>query len=173
MAVEAVSGPNSGADFETLIAELNHPVWEVRRDACEEMGLRGDKRAISYLVRMLHDGVGAVRFSAAEALGKLGDHSVVPHLTKLLEDPHFGAYGPVVEALANLKSPEAIPHFIRMLRDADPRLRGLASNALMVITRQVIPFKAKGTDEERDAAVQQWELWWKKNETRILAAKPG
>jgi HEAT repeat protein len=161
-----------GADYETLIAELNHRVWEVRRDACEELGTRGDSRAVTHLASMLRDRVGAVRFAAAEALGKLGDRSVVPQLIKILEDPHFGAYGPVIEALANLKSPEAIPYFIRILRDSDPRLRSLSANALMVITRQVIPFKTKGTDEEREASVQQWELWWKKNESRILKPAP-
>jgi len=122
-----------------------------------------DKRAVQHLVRMLNDGVGAVRFSAAEALGKLGDRSVIPNLLALLDNPHFGAFGPVIESLANLKAPEAVPHFIKLLRDSDVRVRGLAANALLVVTRQMIPFKAKGNQEEREASIQQWEAWWKKN----------
>lgn len=154
---------NTTDDFETLVRELNHRVWEVRRDACEELGLRGDRRAVPHLVRLLGDGVGAVRFAAADALGKLGDRSVVPQLIKQLDNKHFGAYGPVIESLANLKSIEAIPYFIKFLRDPDARLRGLAANALMVITRQLIVFKAKGAEEEREQSIQQWEAWWAKN----------
>ncbi|MBI3830869.1 MAG: HEAT repeat domain-containing protein [Planctomycetes bacterium] len=154
---------NSTDDYDTLIKDLNHRVWEVRRDSCEELGLRGDKRAVQHLVRLLADGVGAVRFSAADALGKLGDKSVIPQLIKQLDNAHFGAYGPVIESLANLKAAEAIPHFIKFLRDPDARLRGLAANALMVITRQLIVFKAKGGEEEREASIKQWETWWSKN----------
>ncbi|MCW8129952.1 MAG: HEAT repeat domain-containing protein [Planctomycetota bacterium] len=161
---------NSTDDFETLIRDLNHRVWEVRRDACEELGLRGDRRAVPHLVRLLADGVGAVRFSAADALGKLGDKSVIPQLIKQLDNKHFGAYGPVIESLANLKSVEAIPHFIKFLRDPDSRLRGLAANALMVITRQLIVFKAKGTDEERELSIKQWETWWSKNKATFKAS---
>jgi len=119
---------------------------------------------VPYLVQVLGDRVGAVRFAAAEALGKLGDASVIPHLVKLLDDPDWGAYGPVIESLATLKAKEAIPFFIRFLRDEDPRVRGISANALMVVTRQVIPFKAKGKPEDREEAVQQWEAWWAKNQ---------
>ena len=157
-------------DIETLLKELNHRIWEVRRDACEELAMRGDKQAVPQLIRALDDGVGAVRFAAADALGKLGDKSVTPHLLRLLDNPHFGAYGPVIEGLANWKSPEASPYFIRFLRDPDSRVRGLASNALMVMTRQLIVYKAKGTDEEREASIKQWEFWWQKNKDSFKTA---
>jgi HEAT repeat protein len=112
--------------------------------------------------------VGAVRFAAAESLGKLGDKSAIPALLTLLDNDHFGSYGPVIESLASLKAYDAIPAFIRFLRDRDPRVRGLAANALMVMTRQFISFKAKGTEEERNAGIQQWEKWWEKNKDNIL-----
>lgn len=162
--VEAVGG---GADYDTLIRDLNHRVWEIRRNACEELGAANDSRAVPHLVRLLNDGVGAVRFAAAEALGKLGDKSAVPALLSLLDNPVFGSYGPVIESLAALRAQEAIPYFIRFLRDQDPRVRGLAANALMVMTRQFISFKAKGTEEERNAAITQWETWWEKNKHSI------
>ncbi|MCZ7645059.1 MAG: HEAT repeat domain-containing protein [Planctomycetota bacterium] len=161
----AQSGSGKNADFDTLIKELNHRIWEVRRDACEELGLLADARAIPHVQRLLQDSVGAVRFAAAETLGKLGARDAIPDLVKLLENPHFGSYGPVIESLANLKAREAVPHFIRLLRDPDARVRGLAANALMVMTRQVIAFKAKGTDEERELGIQMWEQWWEKNKS--------
>ena len=163
MAVQPVPTP-SADDFDKLVKDLNHRVWELRRNACEELGNSQDKRAVSHLVRLLEDGVGAVRFAAAEALGKIGDKAAVGPLIGLLDNPQFGSYGPVIESLASLKAQEAIPYFIRFLRDRDPRVRGLAANALMVMTRQFISFKAKGTDEERQAAIDQWEAWWAKNQ---------
>ena len=162
MAIAPVPAANPEA-YDALLHDLNHRVWEIRRDACEELGTMGDARAVPHLIRLLTDGVGAVRFAAAEALGKLGDKSAVPALLALLDNPHFGSYGPVIESLASLKAREAIPAFIRFLRDHDPRVRGLAANALMVMTRQFISFKAKGTEEERAAAIEQWEKWWEKN----------
>ena len=71
----------------------------------------------------------------------------------------------MIESLANLKAREAVPAFIKLLRDSDARVRGLAANALMVMTRQVIAFKAKGSEEERMQGIQLWEGWWEKNKT--------
>ncbi|HYG78223.1 MAG TPA: HEAT repeat domain-containing protein [Planctomycetota bacterium] len=165
MATEPVPAPHAidGEPFEALVRDLNHRVWEIRRNACEELGAANNPRAVPHLIRLLNDGVGAVRFAAAEALGKLGDKSAVPALLRLLDNPVFGSYGPVIESLAALRAQEAIPYFIRFLRDHDPRVRGLAANALMVMTRQFISFKAKGTEDERNAAIAQWEAWWEKN----------
>ena len=166
MATQTISMPG-GADYDTLVKELNHAVWEVRRDACEDLATKGDKRAVPHLVRLLNDNVGAVRYAAVEALGKVGDKSVVPQIIRLLDSPYFGSYAPVIESLANLKAPEAIPYFIRLLRDDDPRVRNVSASALMVTTRQVIPFKAKGTPEEREVAIKQWEAWWQANWEKV------
>jgi HEAT repeat protein len=163
VAIQPVPTP-SAEDFDKLIKDLNHRVWELRRNACEELGTSADARAVPHLIRLLTDGVGAVRFAAAEALGKIGDKSAVSSLIALLDNPQFGSYGPVIESLASLKAQEAIPYFIRFLRDHDARVRGLAANALMVMTRQFIGFKAKGTEEERNLAIAQWETWWEKNQ---------
>lgn len=160
----AVSGEYRVSDdqLQQHLKDLNHRVWEVRRDAAERLGEARDTRAVVPLVRALQDGVGGVRFAAAEALGKLGDQSAVPSLIALLDSEEFGSHGPVIEALMELRAQEAIPYFIRFLRSDDARIRGLAANALMQLTRQFIPFKAKGTQEEREEAVLQWEAWWDK-----------
>jgi HEAT repeat protein len=156
--------------YDDALRETAHQIWEVRRDACEELAAMRDRRAIPHLIRMLGDGVGAVRFCAAEALGKFGDHVAVEPLIKELSNPHFGSYAPIIESLAGIRAPEAIPHFIRLLSDSDVRVRGLAANALMVMTRQFISFKAKGPEDERKEAIRQWEHWWTMNHQAILKA---
>jgi HEAT repeat protein len=170
---QGAPGTDQGADFDQLLRDLSHRVWEVRRNACEELGSLADQRAVPPLIRLLNDPVGAVRFAAAEALGRLGDRSAVPALLALLDNPVFGAYGPVIDALASLRAQQAIPAFIRFLRDQDPRVRSLAANALMVMTRQFISFKAKAAVEERNAAIAQWEAWWEKNKNTILKSAAG
>lgn len=155
--------PRAVGNFEDLLRDLEHPVWEVRRNAGEGLAALGDARAVKHLIAMLDDEVGAVRFAAAEALGKIGDPVAVPVLLERLENKDFGAVGPLIESLANLKAVEAIPYFINFLRDHDARVRGLAANALMVMTKQFISFKAKGTRKERETAIAEWEVWWKKN----------
>ncbi|MCX7805621.1 MAG: HEAT repeat domain-containing protein [Planctomycetota bacterium] len=159
-------GQDQAQRVTALLLDLEHPVWEIRRDAAEDLGNLGEQAALPSLVRHTRDPVGAVRFACVEAIGKLGGTAYAKDLVALLDDPSFGAVAPVIEALANLKDPIAIPYFIRFLRDPDPRIRGLASNSLMVLTRQFIAFKAKGTEEEREQAVRQWEEWWEKNRAR-------
>ena len=163
--------PDRTEPFDLLLRDLNHRVWEVRRNACEELGALGDQRGVPHLVGLLEDHVGAVRFAAAEALGRLGDRSAIPALIALLDNATFGAYGPVIDALARLRAQQAIPYFIRFLRDPDARVRSLSANALMVMTRQFISFKAKGTQDEREAAIAQWEAWWQKNKDGILRSE--
>lgn len=155
--------------FDKLIHELNHRIWEVRRDACDELGLLGDKRAIPALIRMLQDGIGGVRFAAAEALGRLGDPAVIPDLLRLLGDSLFGTHGPVMEALTALKAKESVPHFIRFLRDHDMHQRRVASNCLRELTGHFVNFDPQGREELREASAREWEAWWQQNKESFLA----
>lgn len=159
-----VPAPVPGADpVPVLLQDLRHDVWEVRRNAAEELGALNDRRATLGLCRCLDDGVGGVRYAAAEALGKIQDPLSIPGLLKLLEDPTFGVYGPVIEALANMRAMGAVPYFIGFLQHDDARIRSLAANSLLILTRQPIPFKAKGKPEEREQGYNLWVAWWDKN----------
>lgn len=157
------------SQFDRLVHELNHRIWEVRRDACDELGMLGDKRAIPPLIRMLQDGIGGVRFAAAEALGRLGDRVVIPELLRLLDDPLFGTHGPVMEALTALKAKESAPYFIRFLRDPDVHQRRVASNCLRELTGYFITYDPQGRPEAREAAAREWEAWWEQNKAAFLA----
>jgi hypothetical protein len=157
------------ASFDKLVHELHHRIWEVRRDACFELGMIGDRQAIPPLIQMLQDGIGGVRFAAAEALGRLGDPKVIPDLQRLLDDPLFGTYAPVMEALTSLKARDSVPHFIRFLRDHDAYQRRVASNCLRELTGHFVNFDPQGSDESREAAAREWEAWWEQNKATFLA----
>lgn len=161
---EIIGGGDGAPDpVPELLQDLRHDVWEVRRNAAEELGARNDRRATIPLCKSLDDGVGGVRYAAAEALGKIQDPLSIPSLIKLLEDPTFGVYGPVIEALANMRAMAAVPYLIGFLQHDDARIRSLAANSLLILTRQPIPFKAKGKPEEREQGYALWVQWWDTN----------
>jgi HEAT repeat protein len=64
-----------GRDFaEKLIAALDHPEPETRARAALILGLRGEKRGIEPLIRVVREGKDASLMEAAlEALGRLGE----------------------------------------------------------------------------------------------------
>ena len=70
---------------------------------------------------------------------------------------------PVLAALGNLRVKEAVPMLIRYLRHADPHIRGLAANALIVTTKKAFRYSATAEEDKREAGVQKWEDWWAKN----------
>ena len=72
----------------------------------------------------------ATRREAAVALGGIGDPRAVPQLTAALGDALFSVRGPVARALAKIQTQgrDALRKTLRS--GADPRLRGLAAEAL-------------------------------------------
>jgi HEAT repeat protein len=161
------------ASVEMLLQDLSCPAWEIRRDAADLLGERGDRRVVPHLIAALKDPVGAVRSAVAQALGKIGGEDVLEPLLKCLDDEKFGNPGPVLEALGtmNLRSKQAVPYLIRFLRDADARTRGIANTSLMVITGQSKGFRAQADDESRERACQKWEMWWRENQQTFVV--PG
>ena len=131
-------------DFNVLTQLLSSRAWEQRRDAAEDLGAWRAPEAIPYLIRGLSDPVGAVQYASA----------VAPTLLACLENPNFHFPAPVLEALGNLRVKEAVPMLIRYLRHADPHIRGLAANALIVTTKKAFRYSAKAEEDKREAGVQ-------------------
>jgi len=151
-----------------LIADLSSRAWELRRDACEDLGQRGEKIAVAYIVNLLKDSVGAVRYAAVQSLGRIGGDEIVQPLLDCLADEGFGDHAPVLEAIGNMGRAEAIPYLIKFLRDPDPMMRGIANTSLMVTTGQVLGFKATAPEEEREMAIMKWEAWWESTDGNFV-----
>ena len=147
-----------------LIADLTSRAWELRRDACEDLGERREARAVPYIVNLLKDAVGAVRYAAVQSLGRIGGDEVVQPLLECLTDENFGDHARVLEAVGNMRRVEAIPYLIQYLRHLDPTVRGIANTSLMITTGQSLGFKAAAPEEERETAIMKWEAWWEANE---------
>jgi len=151
-----------------LVADLSSRAWELRRDACEDLGQRREKRAVPYIVNLLRDTVGAVRYAAVQALGMIGGDEIVQPLLDCLADTDFGDHAPVLEAIGNMRRAEAIPYLLTFLRDPDPMIRGIANTSLMVTTRQALGFQATAPEEDREMAIMKWEAWWESTEGNFV-----
>ena len=149
---------------EELIEDLSSRAWELRRDACEDLGRRREKKGVPYVINLLKDSVGAVRFAAVQTLGRIGGDEVVQPLLSCLADESFGDHAPVLEAIGNMRRAEAIPYLIHFLHDQDPTIRGIANTSLMVTTGQALGFRATAPEEEREDAIMKWQAWWEANE---------
>jgi HEAT repeat protein len=85
------------------------PVW-TRRQACEALGLIGERRGLSVLKRRALDRNedDLVRSAAIEGLGRLGDPRAVPALESTMTEGSPELYSKSVVALARIGSDEAI-----------------------------------------------------------------
>jgi HEAT repeat protein len=89
--VPAVAVPADNQSLETLLAYLNSPNVNTRRDAARKLGERRVRtqlavEALTTTVR--RDQAYQVRIDAVEALGKIKDFSSVPELIGALKDSH-------------------------------------------------------------------------------------
>lgn len=63
--------------------------------------------------------------------------------------------------LAKKGDRRAIPPLIQILRDEDVSVRYFACIALVRLTGQRFGYHAYAPEAEREAAVREWEKWWK------------
>lgn len=127
---------------ETLISELQHPSWTVRRDAAKQLGtlqwgdLPPDNVVIEALAAALVDKETIVRQAAATALGRLSTVSdrIVPLLIKALTDRATGVRETAAKALGQLgaEAKEAVPALTKVFTNhsENSSLRTIAIEAL-------------------------------------------
>jgi HEAT repeat protein len=115
----------------TLIRELTSHQQEDRAYAIEELGKRGDARAVVPLLGVLQsDPSGYMRSLAAEALGMIGDPRAVDGLLSVVTDDHPILRRKAVEALGRIGDPRAEEKLIPLLKDNESFVRSKAAWAL-------------------------------------------
>ncbi len=62
-------------------------------------------------------------------------------------------------------------HLIVGLRDPRPYTRALCIKALAETTKERFEYEASGPEDEREAAVQRWEAWWRSRNVDPLIAR--
>jgi HEAT repeat protein len=100
-----------------------------RAQAAETLGDLGRRSAIDPLCRLLEDRDEAVRLVAARSLGRIGDAAAARPLLNLLGSGRGAPEHIVAQALLRL-GPEAVPALVEGAVARDPRVRGIAVEAL-------------------------------------------
>jgi HEAT repeat protein len=87
-----------------LIAALDDPSIEVRRQAAQSLGQIGDPKAVPALIQKLRDDSAHINTEAAEALGQIGHSDATSALLEQLQHPDPAVRLAVTDALSKVSS---------------------------------------------------------------------
>jgi HEAT repeat protein len=105
-----------------LVAATRHPVWKVRWDAVNELGLREDPDGIAALAeRALHDDNSHPRWRSLWAISAIDRQATdaIPEFISALEDTDPAVVRNAAVALAFFQREEAGPELLKGLEDPD------------------------------------------------------
>jgi len=157
--------PAVADDVDTWIQNLNDTNQFVREPSADDLGNRGDTRAVEPLILALKDDEShSVRDRAARALGKLKDTRAVEPLILALKDENSSVREGAAWALGELNDTRAVEPLILALKDEDSDARETAALALKELndTRAIEPLilalKDGDSDVRETAAVALGKL---------------
>ncbi|MGI6367340.1 MAG: HEAT repeat domain-containing protein [Anaerolineae bacterium] len=107
---------------------------DIRRQACEALGLMPDERSLAPLIRRMVDSEFAVREAAARALGQMGDPRAIDSLAAVVESEQEDLSPIAIEALGYIGTEDAVPTLLLCLSD-EP----LAEVAIEALSRTGAP----------------------------------
>ncbi len=95
---------------------LNDQDQSNRENAAMLLGKIGDKRAVSSLLKAIHDEHTSVKEAAAFALSQIGEMSACEEIREAMSGtPHLSDKQGFIKALGRLRDTMAVPYFIEML----------------------------------------------------------
>lgn len=117
--------------------------------------------AYPILLEMCSDPRPEVAGCAFAALGATGDQRLVPYLleVEVKEGQSESLRYERARTLVRLGDWSTIGTLIDGLRQQDVLTRALCDQALFQATGERFGFDPRGTDAERDAAIQRWDAW--------------
>lgn len=127
----------SGAEMDTIVANLKSPDLETRRDAMRRLnGVEVESPSselLDLVAAMATDSDSFGRMTAANFLGSYGTTNQVPVLLKLLKDSDWSSRQPAVKALGKLKDERAIQPLADLVARGSNMYGQDASSALINI----------------------------------------
>lgn len=124
-----------------LIAALNHPDWQVRREAVRNLTELGAKDAFEPLIKILKDEteIDHVRKFAAEGLASFGDEKAIEPLLNVSANKNHRIRQAAIWALSQFDDKRLLDFFVVLLKDQDSEVQSLAIQAVVRIgDKQVI-----------------------------------
>ena len=161
--VSAQLAPNDFAS-EQLLAELEHPNWEIRRNAIIRLGESENNLALPYIIKAVNDSDNSVQLAAIKALEEFSGSDAVQALVSALRNADTAICDAAALALST-KGEEALPGLIEAMTDPSADVRGVAAEALGKIGDEVaIPYLV-------DALTDAGELRLENSRVNDIAAK--
>lgn len=144
-AIQALGHLSESKSINTLRMVLMHESDSVlRRESIRSLGRLQARDALQEVREALRtDQDLDVRMTAAATLGRLGDEGAQRDLILALKDPQPAVRTAAVRALTALRAGVAIPRMVDALMDQNIDVRMVASNALVEIKTQAIPYLIK------------------------------
>jgi HEAT repeat protein len=131
--------------------------------------------AYELLLDLSRDGRPAVSSAAFAALGASGDRRLVDALREQPFDAETASFELRLErarTFVRLGDWSEMPLLIQGLSDERLFTRALCAEALEQATGQTLGFSPRGTDNEREIAVDAWKRWWLKYSGDPLREEP-
>ena len=122
-----------GSNAQVMVELLDDPYPLVRAQAAEWAAEHPDEHLIDKLIEMLHDPEQICRFSARESILEIGEPTVHPFLRHIVTVHQENVSAEEVEVIVGLASPVFLPVALRFADHENPRIRGLACQALGAI----------------------------------------
>ena len=120
--------------FDTMLAELKHPSYVVRKRATNSLGGFKERRAVDPLITILENSneMKSIRAGAASALGGLKDERAAASLLTALSDENAEVRLQAAAALGNLKDRKAVAKLSEIVENPlEPDdVRAIATTAL-------------------------------------------
>lgn len=135
--------PEIEISIDQLIDALDAKDVHIRVSSAEELGRRGDRRAVSHLIRSLQDKDWHVRNAAALSLGMLQDPRALQPLLSALKDRKSKVQGSVREALSSImeemKKRNDVEPILALIENEDSDVRMIAVTSLKGIKDEKVP----------------------------------
>jgi len=117
--VHVIGSLNKKPAVDTLLAELKHSSYVIRKRAAGALGGFKERRTVEPLIAILEnrDEAKSIRAAAAASLGALKDERALAPLQVALEDEHAEIRLQAAAALGTLKDAKAVPKLSQMVEN--------------------------------------------------------
>jgi HEAT repeat protein len=154
-AIQALADQNEREAVPALLAALHDSDADVRKEATELLGDRGDESIVDVLGQFLgSDKDMEVRATAAAALAKIGSPRALEVIRVALNDRDSMVGVHAVEAVANLGGEQAVTLLRDALRNENEEVQGAAATAIEELEGaepQDIPTAVSSRAQQEDA----------------------
>ena len=146
---------------------LKRPDPALRRTAIRALAKYRDEESFSILSSCLEDKDAEVRRQTLNCLSWFFGVRCAPAVLKSLHDVNHRVRKTAILICGILKLRQSISALITLLSNPDKDIQKSAAASLRKITGQNFGFKVSSSEENKNAIIEDWRLWWRDNQTKF------